>query len=232
MDISTANIVKKIIEISERCIDNMCYMPYNVKLFSNTIFLLVNSELKVEYFYRNENRQMQEVVHIIKDNPVFSDGIFGKSAFQIAQNMKTFSFTQLDKNLKSFCSYASPISKENGEIICYLGAISREMEINPFLMLLIIILSDLILCKVKIEIIKEKMSSFNALNLNILTDKEKFIAKLISRGLSDSLIAKELYISISTVRSHVNSIYGKTNIKNRSHLASSFLYFELGNLLL
>jgi len=48
-----------------------------------------------------------------------------------------------------------------------------------------------------------------------LTDREVEVLHLISQGLSNPAIAKQLVISIGTVKAHTNRIYGKLGVANR-----------------
>ena len=53
-----------------------------------------------------------------------------------------------------------------------------------------------------------------------LTRKEKEILKLISLGKSNKEIASELFVELSTVKTHINKIYSKLNVKNREEAAA------------
>jgi LuxR family maltose regulon positive regulatory protein len=48
-----------------------------------------------------------------------------------------------------------------------------------------------------------------------LTDREREVLGLMAQGLSNPEIAKELFISVTTVKTHAKNIYGKLNVKNR-----------------
>ncbi len=48
-----------------------------------------------------------------------------------------------------------------------------------------------------------------------LTGREMDVLRLIVAGFSNAEIGKELFIAISTVKSHVNHIYGKLDVENR-----------------
>jgi ATP/maltotriose-dependent transcriptional regulator MalT len=52
--------------------------------------------------------------------------------------------------------------------------------------------------------------------LSSLTKREQEIVGLISQGRSNAEISKELTLSISTIRNHVGTIYGKLGVHNRS----------------
>jgi LuxR family maltose regulon positive regulatory protein len=49
-----------------------------------------------------------------------------------------------------------------------------------------------------------------------LTDRELDVLRLMAEGLKYAEIAKGLFISVNTVRSHVKVIYGKLGVKNRT----------------
>lgn len=52
-----------------------------------------------------------------------------------------------------------------------------------------------------------------------LTQKESEILQLIGQGKSNKEIASELYVEISTVKTHINKIYTKLDVKNRREAA-------------
>jgi LuxR family maltose regulon positive regulatory protein len=49
-----------------------------------------------------------------------------------------------------------------------------------------------------------------------LTERELDVLRLIVAGLSNPEIAEELFIAVSTVKSHVNHIYGKLGVTSRT----------------
>nr|WP_236630094.1 helix-turn-helix transcriptional regulator [Thermus thermamylovorans] len=52
-----------------------------------------------------------------------------------------------------------------------------------------------------------------------LTQREKEVAALAALGLSNEEIAKELGISVKTVKAHLSIIFQKLGVKKRSQLA-------------
>jgi len=50
---------------------------------------------------------------------------------------------------------------------------------------------------------------------DLLTQKEKEILQLISEGKSNKEIASDLFIGLSTVKTHINKIYSKIGVSNR-----------------
>lgn len=55
---------------------------------------------------------------------------------------------------------------------------------------------------------------------SILTAKEREIVGMVCEGASNKLIARQLNISISTVKTHLRNIFAKTEVINRTELVS------------
>ncbi len=53
-----------------------------------------------------------------------------------------------------------------------------------------------------------------------LTSRESEILKLIVKGRSNKLIARELHIKVGTVKSHVSAIFNKLDASSRTHAAA------------
>jgi pSer/pThr/pTyr-binding forkhead associated (FHA) protein len=53
---------------------------------------------------------------------------------------------------------------------------------------------------------------------DLLTEREREIVALVGKGHSDADIAEKLYISVSTVRSHLDRIGEKTGLRKRPEL--------------
>ena len=51
-----------------------------------------------------------------------------------------------------------------------------------------------------------------------ITEREKEVIALILSGKKNKEISSELFVDISTVKSHINRIYRKTGVKNRKEL--------------
>lgn len=63
--------------------------------------------------------------------------------------------------------------------------------------------------------VKEKVA---ALDFSVLSRREIEVARLASKGYTNSQIAECLYISTETVKSHMNSIFEKLEISSRKEL--------------
>lgn len=65
-------------------------------------------------------------------------------------------------------------------------------------------------------------------SIGCLTNREQEVLALISQGESNQEIASELFISESTVKSHLRSIFRKLGVKQRHELRASNLEKSLG----
>jgi DNA-binding NarL/FixJ family response regulator len=52
-----------------------------------------------------------------------------------------------------------------------------------------------------------------------LTEREAEVLELIARGRANKRIARELFVALSTVKTHVNNLYRKLNVSSRTHAA-------------
>ena len=56
-------------------------------------------------------------------------------------------------------------------------------------------------------------------SLEVLSAREREIAEAVARGLTNSEIAEEMFLSITTVKTHVASIFAKLDVTNRVQVA-------------
>jgi DNA-binding NarL/FixJ family response regulator len=54
-----------------------------------------------------------------------------------------------------------------------------------------------------------------------LTDREREVAELAARGLSNRAIADRLYMSVRTVENHLSHVYDKLGVRGRDKLAAA-----------
>lgn len=63
------------------------------------------------------------------------------------------------------------------------------------------------------------MSEVNDSKVNLLSDREKEVLGLLTRGMTNRDIAKSLYLSEKTVKNHLNNIFKKIDVTDRTKAA-------------
>ncbi len=71
---------------------------------------------------------------------------------------------------------------------------------------------------------KKESEGFVLGDLGELTAREREVVQMIAAGKKNKEIADELFVELSTIKSHVNSIYKKTDVQNRKDLIRKYLY--------
>jgi len=60
-----------------------------------------------------------------------------------------------------------------------------------------------------------------------LTKRQRKVAELVLRGMTNREIGKELYISEETVKRHLYNIYARLGVKNRVQLLGKLTGFQI-----
>jgi DNA-binding CsgD family transcriptional regulator len=100
----------------------------------------------------------------------------------------------------------------------------QRYPIIPILFLLFVYFAVRYWLKLEIERQRQQIYSEYSQNIepkqredfkNLLSVREIEVLELISKGLSNKEIAEKLFISLSTVKTHINNIYKILEVKNR-----------------
>ena len=106
--------------------------------------------------------------------------------------------------------------QENGSVtIINLERSQDKNKLNPKTFGGIVLLSFALFLLITNFILRKKIETQVAIEL---TGQEELIVQHIKDGLSNKEIASKLFISLSTVKTHINNIYKKLGIKSRSEL--------------
>ncbi len=57
--------------------------------------------------------------------------------------------------------------------------------------------------------------------LDPLSERELEILRLVAQGLSNGAIAERLFVTLGTVKKHLNNIYGKLGVESRTQAIAS-----------
>lgn len=68
--------------------------------------------------------------------------------------------------------------------------------------------------------VSNKISGFMK---NELTKREKEVISILIKGKSNEQIAKNLHVSVNTIRTHLSSSFKKLNVKNRTELVIKYI---------
>jgi len=139
----------------------------------------------------------------------------------------------LSKYQKYFLGIAILLSSLAVSISSGDGKVSLIFQNYPIVIFLMVVTSSFLVVvyiqidKTKIENLSNQIKdqsdtedeNFNAL-LKGLTFRQREVYDLIVSGKTNKEITSELFIEQSTLKTHINQIYKKLNIKNRSELKS------------
>lgn len=121
-------------------------------------------------------------------------------------------------------SVAISIRSNDGEIDFILGE-------YPLLIFFLVLSSSVLvglyfhLSSREISHLSHQIKAFSSIEnedhfMEVLTDRQRQVYDLIIEGRSNKEIMSELFIEQSTLKSHINQIYRKLNIKSRRELKS------------
>jgi DNA-binding CsgD family transcriptional regulator len=62
---------------------------------------------------------------------------------------------------------------------------------------------------------------------DLLSDREMEVLKLLAEGLTNKEISEKLYVSVNTVKTHLNNIYSKLGVNRRTQAISAAKRLEI-----
>ncbi|MHC5200692.1 LuxR C-terminal-related transcriptional regulator [Myroides sp. LJL119] len=119
-----------------------------------------------------------------------------------------------------YLQFQDEISKISNVIVQQKYSFHKNLNyIFGILVLILAFISFLLFKKLRTIQPKEIKQEIESLTL---TNQEEKIAKLILEDKSNKEIADELFISLSTVKTHIRNLYAKLNVANRYELSDKF----------
>lgn len=119
-----------------------------------------------------------------------------------------------------YLQFQDEISKISNAIVLQKYSFHKKMNYILGILLLIFLAVSFILFKrlrtIQPKEIKQEIESAT------LTNQEEKIAKLILEDKSNKEIADDLFISLSTVKTHIRNLYAKLNVASRRELSDKF----------
>ncbi|MDC9722581.1 MAG: LuxR C-terminal-related transcriptional regulator [Urechidicola sp.] len=100
-----------------------------------------------------------------------------------------------------------------------IGTKNKSTE-NTIILLAILLSASLIINFILIKRKHKKVSTINY--THVLSKQEQKVFELMNSELSNKQIAEKLFISISTVKTHINNIYSKLSISSRKEVSNFF----------
>lgn len=108
---------------------------------------------------------------------------------------------------------------EDKSMISGLKIGADDYIVKPFVLPNLLARMEAVLRRVKRTCVKASLSNVTINQINnfkSLTEREKDVLLLVTQGESNSSIADKLSVSQITVKTHMNSIFKKLNVKNRT----------------
>ncbi len=121
-------------------------------------------------------------------------------------------------------SMAISIKKSNGQINLllqeYPSIIFIMIVLSSFLVAIYFRLNQDKITNLSNQILEKSKSKSESQHdlINELTDRQREVYNLIISGKTNKEIMKELFIELSTLKTHINQIYKKLNIQNRKEI--------------
>ncbi|WP_111708647.1 response regulator transcription factor [Lutibacter citreus] len=152
-------------------------------------------------------------------------------AYQLYASRTSFSRELYIKDLKNSNYYNSLLSrlKEQYPTSIYTSQFENDLLLDEhyhiakkssYLVSLLVFLIAILIAFIVLILRKNKKNTIDYRKL--LSKQEQKIFELMNKGLANKEIAENLFISISTVKTHINNIYTKLKINSRKDISQFF----------
>ncbi len=128
-------------------------------------------------------------------------------------------YSELEKKLEESYPNSPHYHKYKQDLDTDLGLINNKPSFS-FIHVLLILSVSLNIYYISTRFLKQKTETVDYKKL--LSTQEQKVFELINQGLSNKEIADQLFISTSTIKTHINAIYSKLNISSRKEVSSFF----------
>lgn len=194
-------------------------------LLSNLQFL--KSEKQRNIIFKNYFKELQEF------SKTFEEPLVELYTYQLYSNTESFTRTFYLDDLKKSDYYEELLARIKIAYPNSSYAIQYEDDLqhdtidakNKFTKNIITILVFLLITSVAINFIQIKRKRKKGISADyklILSPQEQKVFELMNSELSNKQIADKLFISISTVKTHINNIYSKLSISSRKEVSNFF----------
>ena len=144
------------------------------------------------------------------------------SAFELYASLCFLYFAIKTYQEKSQKIYRHLFVKVFSPVILFSIAVLINFDFNKLTLVtssasFLLIIAGLLL--IALTLFQEKTNYHPQPSLQVLSKRENEIAGLLLQGKTTQETAEELFVSVSTVKTHIQHIYEKTGVRNRAELA-------------
>lgn len=115
---------------------------------------------------------------------------------------------------------------EEEKMVAGLKIGADDYIVKPFILPNLLARMEAVLRRSKWQSVSVKQSSKKDLPPDLLTSKEKEVLEMVANGASNKQIAEKLFVKEVTVKTHLNSIFKKLKVTNRTQavLVAGYLH--------
>jgi len=157
----------------------------------------------ISFMKNADDTQQTHFINDFKKSPKF----YLNTLKTLEKNYPEKKFTEIFRRDIEFLNL-----KLDGKNLNYYKTINTLLILIAGVFLAIILVLSILIFR------KKQSKSFFKQGKQRLTKQEKKVFVLIKEGKTNNEIAKALFVSLSTIKTHINNIYGKLNVSSRDEL--------------